>query len=552
MSISLEAQSYLISGMASTPSGRNLINAIHNQSALSPLDFTRLKDALGEDDIAANLQACILGAYALSVKDVRFIKDGFSLPDSALKSVLDNLAGGLQISPASPNSPPPSAQNQYPNGYANSSPINVNMPAGFSFTVNYVGPAYQQWDAMTFPAGSTFASSGAGKYWKIFTGSNSNQYYVWYAVSGGTNSDPAPAGFIGIEVSILSSDSASAVASKTNAALNASGGAGSGNFAILAATAITNVGSSVLSGDLGISPNGSSSITGFPPGTYSGALHAADSNAAAAQVAAQASFTAKQTLGLAGTVIPSELADSARGGAPLTPGAYKFASGSAGLSLTSGHSTLTFNGAGTYIIYTATTLLTGASGSTDLPLMVLSGGATAANIYWIVGSAATINQSVSSSGAIFQGNVIASAAITAVQDGVINGSLISLNAAVNLSGASAVNDQSAGPTTGILDDASSSVSGPVVNVILFPFNAKVARPKFSKAPGSYFGTQSVSLSSATAGVTIYYTVDGSQPSALSTLYSGPISVSANETINAIAIVDDFTNSDVASARYIVL
>src|ERR1019366_7000890 len=177
-----------------------------------------------------------------------------------------------------------------------------------------------------------------------------------------------------------------------------------GNYGVLAGSAITNsVGTTTITGNLGMSPG--SAVTGAF--TVSGSTDIDNAAAVQAQVDAHNAFTSLQTLGLAGTVIPSEL-----GGQTLTPGAYQFASGSAGISLTSGHSTLTFNGAGTYIIYTATTLLTGASGSTDLPLMVLSGGATAANIFWIVGSAATINQSVASAGAVFQGNVIAQAAIT--------------------------------------------------------------------------------------------------------------------------------------------
>lgn len=542
MSLSLESKSYLISGMGSTPAGQELIDAIQNESILSADAMSRLKEAMGEEDESFNLQACILGTYVLSPRDVQFLKDGFSLPEAALKSVLDNLAGGVQV-PAFPGFLPNELPNSFPNGFPNSSPINVSMPAGFSFAVNFVGPAFQQWDLMTFPAGSAFASTGPGKYWELFTGSNSNQYYIWYSVSGGSNSDPAPAGFTGIEVIIDSADTAAQVASKTNAALSANAPS-PGSFAVLGASAVSNTGSSVLTGDLGIYPG--TSITGFPPGTFSGSEHVADQAAHDAQTAAQASFTAKQTLGLAGTTIPSEL-----GGQTLTPGAYQFASGSAGLSLTSGHSTLTFNGAGTYIIYTASTLLTGASGSTDFPVMVLSGGATAANIYWIVGSSATINQAVASAGAIFQGNVIAQASITDTQGGTVNGQLVALTGAVTLSAATNVVDQNSGPAVGVLDDAASSVLGAVVTVVLFPFSAKVARPKFSLVPGTYHGTQSVVLSSGTAGATFYYTVDGSQPSPLSTLYSGPISVSASQIINVIAIADDFANSDVASAAYVI-
>jgi type VI secretion system secreted protein VgrG len=298
------------------------------------------------------------------------------------------------------------------------------MPAGFGSSVQFVGPAYQQWDVLTFPAGSAFASTGPGEYFELYTSGNAAQYYVWYNVSGGSNTDPAPAGYTGIEVTILSSDSASAVATKTNAAFFSPSG-GPGSFAILGASAVTNTGSSVLTGDLGIYPG--TSITGFPPGTYSGMEHIADSTAHSAQTAAQASFTAKQTLGLAGTTIPAAL-----DGQTLTPGNYQFTGGAATLAA-SGPGTLTFNGAGTYILYTASTLTTGAGG---VPTMTLTGGATAANIYWIIGSSATIN---SGSAGTFQGQIIAQASITDTIGGTVNGSMIALTGAVTLSAASSVN-----------------------------------------------------------------------------------------------------------------
>jgi hypothetical protein len=216
------------------------------------------------------------------------------------------------------------------------------------------------------------------------------------------------------------------------------------NYGIVSHSTITNTGNTVITGGLALSPG--TSVTGFPPGTVSGPVDVADTAAAQAQIDANAAFTTLQTMGLAGTVIPSEL-----GGQTLFPGSYQFASGSAGLSLTSGHSTLIFNGAGTYVIYTATTLTTGASGSTDFPVMTLTGGATAANIYFVVGSSATINQAVASAGAIFQGNVIASASVTAIQTGTINGSVIALGASVTLEAANNINIQMGSVGTGAVN-----------------------------------------------------------------------------------------------------
>lgn len=535
MSISAKTQSYLISGLGSTSAGQELIAAIQNEATLSAGTFTRLQDCFGEDDVATNFQACILGTYALSPRDAFFVQNGFSLDIKGMADLVANLAGGVQA-PIFPNVLPPSAGNQFPNAFPNSVPVNVSMPAGFAIATSFNGPAYQQWDAMTFPAGSTFASTGAGKYWQIFTGGNANQYYVWYNVSGGSNTDPAPAGFTGIEVTILSGDTAAQVATKTQAAISATMSP-VGGFAILGASAVTNTGSSVLTGDLGIYPG--TSITGFPPGTYTGSEHVADGVAQAAQTAAQASFTAKQTLGLAGSTIAATL-----DGQTLVPGAYNFTGGAAHLA-TSGAGALTFNGAGTYILYTASTLTTGAGGA---PTMNLTGGATAANIYWIVGSSATIN---SGTAGTFQGNIIAQASITDTIGGTVNGSMIALTGAVTLSAAANVNAPATGPEAPVMAAASSSVSGATVTVVLAPTASAASRPSFSPVGGTYHGAQTVTITSATAGATIYYTTDGSTPTPSSTHYTTPISVGSSETVQAIAVNAGMANSAVGSATYTI-
>jgi hypothetical protein len=74
-------------------------------------------------------------------------------------------------------------------------------------------------------------------------------------------------------------------------------------------------------------------------------------------------------------------------------------------------------------------------------------------------------------------------------------------------------------------------------------------PTFSVAAGNYATTQSVKLSDANTAASIYYTLDGSTPTAKSTLYSGAISVTTSTTINAIAIENGFINSAVATATY---
>jgi hypothetical protein len=79
----------------------------------------------------------------------------------------------------------------------------------------------------------------------------------------------------------------------------------------------------------------------------------------------------------------------------------------------------------------------------------------------------------------------------------------------------------------------------------------VAAPIFSPAPGTFVTTQTVTLTDATAGAAIYYTTNGATPTTGSTLYSGAITVSATETIKAIAFVSGYAPSTVASATYII-
>lgn len=74
-------------------------------------------------------------------------------------------------------------------------------------------------------------------------------------------------------------------------------------------------------------------------------------------------------------------------------------------------------------------------------------------------------------------------------------------------------------------------------------------PTFSPATGSYFSPQNVTLTSATAGATIYYTLDGQDPTETSTVYSDPIPVSATTTIKAISYADGHDPSFVSSATY---
>jgi hypothetical protein len=81
--------------------------------------------------------------------------------------------------------------------------------------------------------------------------------------------------------------------------------------------------------------------------------------------------------------------------------------------------------------------------------------------------------------------------------------------------------------------------------------AAVAAPSFSPSGGKYTSIQTVSMTSATAGATIYFTTDGSTPTTGSQLYTGPITVGSTETVKALAVEDGYASSSVTSASYTI-
>ena len=90
-----------------------------------------------------------------------------------------------------------------------------------------------------------------------------------------------------------------------------------------------------------------------------------------------------------------------------------------------------------------------------------------------------------------------------------------------------------------------------VSSAVFTFTTQTPDVTFSPAPGTYSPAQSVTLSDSDANAKIYFTTDGSTPSASSTLYTGAIQVTTSETIKAIAIDSTLQDSNVAIGAYVI-
>jgi len=83
------------------------------------------------------------------------------------------------------------------------------------------------------------------------------------------------------------------------------------------------------------------------------------------------------------------------------------------------------------------------------------------------------------------------------------------------------------------------------------FPAPAATPVFSLAGGTYIGAHTVAITDATASATIYYTTNGTIPTATSTKYTSAITISATEVLKAVAVAPGYTASVIASANYTI-
>jgi hypothetical protein len=193
--------------------------------------------------------------------------------------------------------------------------------------------------------------------------------------------------------------------------------AGASSLAILAGSSITNTGATTITGDMGLSPG--TSIGGFPPGILNGTQHINDAIATQAKLDLTAAYN--NAAGRSSTDMVTVSGNL--GGLTLTPGLYKSTSS---LSISSGD--LTFDAKGdanaVFIIQIASTLTT-----TSGRKVILSGGASASNIFWQVGSSATFGTT-----SVFKGTIMAMESITFNTGATLDGRALARSGTITMAG----------------------------------------------------------------------------------------------------------------------
>ena len=188
------------------------------------------------------------------------------------------------------------------------------------------------------------------------------------------------------------------------------------SFAVLGFTAVTSTGPTIISGgDLGVGP--SQAITGFPPGIVvpPGAIHAGDAVALQGLNDATTAYS-----NLAGQPCTSDLTGQNLGGMTLVPGVYCFSSSAqlTGILTLDAQNTV----GAVFIFKTGSTLTTASNAS----VRVINGG-SACNVFWQIGSSATLGTNTS-----FAGNLIAAVSITLNTGTSLSGRAIARGGAVTL------------------------------------------------------------------------------------------------------------------------
>jgi hypothetical protein len=270
------------------------------------------------------------------------------------------------------------------------------------------------------------------------------------------------------------------------------------SFAVLAGTTVTNTGATTVSGDLGVSPG--SAIVGFPPGTVTnGTQHAAD--AVAAQAQADLTTAYNDAAGRTpATVVPTDLT-----GQTLVSGVYTTMAGTVGLT-----GTVTLDAQNdpnaVFIFQAASTLITAPNSTVQL-----INGAQACNVFWQVGSSATLGTSTT-----FVGNILALTSISLQATVTVSGRLLARNGAVTL-----ITDTITRPT------CTSPSSSPTTTATATATTTATATPTGTPtAPGTPSITGAASATNVAVGGTLGQTVTvtgtNGRPGTLAWQLLGPV------------------------------
>jgi hypothetical protein len=190
------------------------------------------------------------------------------------------------------------------------------------------------------------------------------------------------------------------------------------DYAVLAGSAVTNVGSSTVTGDIGVWAG--SSITGYPLITHTGVLHVTDTDAEDAQTDLTTAFN-----GLAAMTYTSDLTGQDLGGLTLTSGVYKFTD----LAQLTGTLKLDAEGNNNafWVFQIGKSLTTGTSSAVQL-INPGSNNGFDVGVFWQVGSSATLGTTTA-----FEGNILADQSITLITGATIsNGRALARIAEVTL------------------------------------------------------------------------------------------------------------------------
>lgn len=257
-------------------------------------------------------------------------------------------------------------------------------------------------------------------------------------------------------------------------------------YAVLAGATVTSTGNTSVIGDIGAGPG--SAVTGFPPGVLNGTIHAGDPAAAQAQSDLSSAYN-----DAAGRTLDAVIVAGNIGGLTLPPGLYKSTSS---LAISSGDLTLDAGGnANAVFIFQMASTLTTTSGRQ----VILSGGANPTNIFWQVGSSATLGTTTA-----FKGSILAQASITLETGATLDGRALAKEGGITLD-ANTITIPSMRPKRPSFGPIS-RVSNGTVNLIITNTPGVVMTLQYSADCANW-----TTLSTSTPSVSPYETSDTAAP-----------------------------------------